>query len=163
MQLFHVCSKENPKKIKYGQSAVLNLERCSKEAKVGLYANFALLYLSFRLQKEGYKVNGIQDPKNYASLIEKDGSARPDKYEGLLAFAYIRLKSQPNDGVKELLQLIKLNDQRPEAYFVLTNFYLDTKDFKAAAETAGNAYNNRQNFETFHDRILAVILYAKCL
>jgi len=45
----------------------------------------------------------------------------------------------------------------------LTNFYLDTKDFKAAAETAGNAYNNRQNFETFHDRILAVILYAKCL
>jgi len=65
--------------------------------------------------------------------------------------------------VKELLQLIKLNDQRPEAYFVLTNFYLDTKDFKAAAETAGNAYNNRQNFETFHDRILAVILYAKCL
>jgi hypothetical protein len=59
MQLFHVCTKENPKKVKYGQSAVLNLERCSKEAKVGLYANFALLYFSFRLQKEGFKINGI--------------------------------------------------------------------------------------------------------
>lgn len=133
MQLFYVCTKENPKKGKFGQSAVQNLERCSKEPKVGLYANFALLYFSIRLQKEGYKVNGIQDPKYYASLIDKDVSARPDKYEGLLAFAYIRLKSaQPSDGVKDLIELIKLNDARPEAYFVLTNFYLDTKDFKAA-------------------------------
>lgn len=59
--------------------------------------------------------------------------------------------------------MIKLNDARPEAYFVLTNFYLDTKDFKAAAETASNAYNKRKNFETFHDSLIAVILYAKCL
>lgn len=89
MQLFYLCTKDNPKKAKYAQSSVQNLERCSKEIKVGLYANFALLYFSIALIADGYKIKDIQDAKVYACLIEKDFSSLPERYEGHLANAYL--------------------------------------------------------------------------
>jgi hypothetical protein len=48
--LFKVCTPENPKKMKIALNALQNLDRCSKENKVGLYANFGLLYLSLAIQ-----------------------------------------------------------------------------------------------------------------
>lgn len=50
LQLFRVCTFENPKKIKFAERAIQHLERCSKEPKVGLYANFALLFFSIELK-----------------------------------------------------------------------------------------------------------------
>jgi hypothetical protein len=46
MQLYRVCEAENPKKIKFVQNAIANLDRCAKEVKVGIYASFGLLFLS---------------------------------------------------------------------------------------------------------------------
>lgn len=54
-------SSQNAKKIKIAQNAVANLERCSKEERVGMYANFALLHLSLR----GVSIKGLQDPSHY--------------------------------------------------------------------------------------------------
>jgi hypothetical protein len=59
----------NPSKLKYAQHALSNLDRCSKELKVALYANYGLLHLALSLKDLGKTVKGIQEPMMYASMI----------------------------------------------------------------------------------------------
>lgn len=61
---------------------------------------------------------------HYAKTINSDFSAMPARYEGQLAFAYVKLASNPMEGVMALQDLITLDSTRAEAHFVLTNHYL---------------------------------------
>lgn len=67
MQMYSKLADNNPRRLKHAQNAVSNLDRCSKEKNVALYANFGLLYLSLSLQREGLSIKGCQDPSVYAS------------------------------------------------------------------------------------------------
>jgi hypothetical protein len=63
MQLAKICLPENPKRQKFAQNAYSNLERCAKERKVGLYANFGLLQMALELSE--LQVKGLQDASDY--------------------------------------------------------------------------------------------------
>ena len=58
MQMFRVLADGNPNKEIVGKNAFLNLERCTKEVKVSMYAAYALIYLAPELQP--YNIKGVQ-------------------------------------------------------------------------------------------------------
>ena len=147
MQLYRVCTPENPKKLKFVQNAVANLDRCAKEVKVGIYASFGLLYLSLQLQTVGLQVKGLQEPKYYEQQI-RGYSTQVYKYEGELASAIIKLATnQAAAGVKQLVEL--LVKDRPHAYYVLIHYYLRTNDLVKARQTADEAFNKLTGYENY--------------
>jgi hypothetical protein len=63
--------------------------------------------LSTHLSANGIKVNGIQDPKYYAGIIEREYSVSPDFYESKVSIAYINLKSgNTTEGIKTITEVI---------------------------------------------------------
>ena len=82
LKLASICTAENPKKFRYAQNAFMNMDRCSRDVKVGLYANYCLLKLASDFYGET-KLPNLQEPSYYAILIKSDFS--PLRFEGTLA------------------------------------------------------------------------------
>jgi hypothetical protein len=61
-----VCT-EVESKIRNAKNAFQNLDRCSNEKRVSLYANFALIHLWFELKAIDLnaKVKGLKEPQEY--------------------------------------------------------------------------------------------------
>lgn len=129
VQLFKICTSDNPKKLRFAQNAVANLDRCRLEPSVGLYANFALLNLSLEFSQ----IKGLQEPMVYAMTIKHQFS--PTKNEGNLAVAIVNLRQyEINQGLKSLTELSQKDCglTRSLAQFCLVRHYLDVKDYYSA-------------------------------
>lgn len=60
LQMFLVAT-DPAVKTKMANNAIVNLDRCSKEPRVALYANFALICLSLRVEEAKLQVKGLKD------------------------------------------------------------------------------------------------------
>lgn len=149
VQLYKICTADNPKKLRFAQNAVANLDRCRLEPNVGLYANFGLLDLAFKLTQ----IKGLQEPMVYAMTIKQQFS--PTKSEGILALAIVNLRSgEVHQGVKSLLELTQLDAglTRSLAHFCLVRHYLGTKDYQASQSNVEEAMSKLANMESFQER-----------
>lgn len=137
LKLASICTKENPKKFRNAQNAFMNLDRCSRDVKVGLYANFGLLKLASDFYGEA-KLPSLQEPYYYAILIKSDFS--PLKFEGTLAQALVDLRTKSDEarGLKSLNELA--TQRRPLAYFCLIRAYLKRQDAGMACQIAEQAF-----------------------